>query len=317
MDHEIGAHCEHAGLQHHAQHLGNGAEATTEIARLLLTPHILPIGLAPARGDMAGHSHGNQCLSVAPARFREAIACDSSLRCRPCGRAHEDLGQQGQHNENDRSGQRCETDERMEGEANREIQRDPGQVEQGHGAESGEIGPHGIEVAQGLSAITASADPQRQTHQGIVDSSAQGFVERAADAHEDASANCIENTQGREQCRGENQKADQCGHAPARQHAVIDFQHEHGAGEHQNVAHAADQCGAIEGPAARGKRFREFRANRRTISFRWSTLHRLAPDEAQGAGVIAGQPRIAEFRRPMVRLCHEYRNLSPALPRQS
>ena len=83
MDHEIGAHCEHAGLQHHAQHLGNGAEATTEIARLLLTAHILPIGLAPSRGDMAGHSHGNQRLSVAPARFREAIACDSSLGCRP------------------------------------------------------------------------------------------------------------------------------------------------------------------------------------------------------------------------------------------
>ena len=76
------------------------------------------------------------------------------------------------------------------------------------GPSSGEIGPHRIEVAQGLSTITADTGPQGQSHQRIVDAATKGFVERAADAHEDASANCIENTQGREQCPGENQKAD-------------------------------------------------------------------------------------------------------------
>src|SRR6185312_12083565 len=49
-----------------------------------------------------------------------------------------------------------------------------------------------------------------------------------------------------EQCCDQNQQANQGWHAAARQHAIVDFEHEHGAGQHQHIAHAADDRGAIE-----------------------------------------------------------------------
>src|SRR5439155_23608031 len=105
----------------------------------------------------------------------------------------------------------------------------------------------------------------------------------------------------------QTQKPDQCRHTAAGQHAIINFQHEHRACEHQDVAHAADQGGAVEGTAARSKRVGEFRTNWR-MTLRLTTLHRLAPDEAQRPqpSNAAPPPNFA----PLL-LCHERYNLSP------
>jgi len=69
----------------------------------------------------------------------------------------------------------------MEGKADREIERDPGQIEQGDRAEAGEIGADGIEVAQRLEAVAAVASQQWQPHQRIVYTAAERLVERAAE----------------------------------------------------------------------------------------------------------------------------------------
>ena len=171
----------------------------------------------------------------------------------------------------------------MERETDCEVKRNPGQVEQRHRTEAGEIRANGIEIAQRLRAIAAGADPQRQSHQGVVDAAAQRFIERATDAHQNASANGIENAQRCEQGRGQHQQADERGHAAAGQHTVINFQHEHRASEHENIAHPADNRGAIEGAAARRERLRQLRANGGLFSVRLATLHRLVPDEARTA----------------------------------
>jgi len=53
---------------------------------------------------------------------------------------------------------------------------------------------------------------------------------------------------------GQDQKRDQGRHAAARQHPIVDFQHEQRAGEHQNVAHAAEQPDGKEGTATGAER---------------------------------------------------------------
>ena len=95
----------------------------------------------------------------------------------------------------------------------------------------------------------------------------------AADPDKNSSANCVENAEGREQHRHKDQQADQRWHAAARQHAIVDFEHEHRAGQHQHIAHAADDGRAVERAAARSERCREFRTNRKLASIRLATLH--------------------------------------------
>ena len=84
-----------------------------------------------------------------------------------------------------------------------------------------------------------------------------GLVERGADAAENATADQVEAAL----CdvdRRRGSPADQGRHAAARQHAVVDLQHEHRAGQVQQVAHAAEDADADEGVAAGAQRFAEF-----------------------------------------------------------
>ena len=55
----------------------------------------------------------------------------------------------------------------------------------------------------------------------------------------------------------EDGERDERRHAAARQHAVIDFQHEESAGEHQDVAHAGEHGDADQRAPAGGERGRE------------------------------------------------------------
>ena len=258
LDDEISAHRKHDGLQQHPENLGDCAEATAEVTRLLLAVHVLPVRLIPSCGNAASHSHGDERLSIASARFRETVAHDGSLRRRLGGRAHEDLGEQRQRDQDDRAGERRKSDERMECKADCEIQRDPGQIEERHRAKARKIGADGIEIAQRLHAVILTADAQWNSYERVVDAATERLVECAADPDKNSAPDCVEHPEGREQHRNENQQTDQRRHAAARQHAVVDFEHEHGAREHENIAHATDQRGAVKGTAARGKRLREF-----------------------------------------------------------
>ncbi len=169
MDHQIGADREHAGLQQHAQDFGGRAEPAADVAGAALVAHILPVGVAPASRHMADHTHGGERLGVAAAGFGEAVAHDGRLGRRLVGRAHEELGHHGQYDENDGAGQRGQADERMEYKTDREIERDPWQIEQRNRAEAGQISTDGVEIAQaagcprcGRRCATASAPACRR-----------------------------------------------------------------------------------------------------------------------------------------------------------
>ena len=142
----------------------------------------------------------------------------------------------------------------MEHETDGEIDRHPRQVEQRDRADAGEEHAHGVEIAQRLQPFALAADLERQPDDGVVDARAQGLVEAVADAHQDAAADEVDEALREVEAGDEDEQRDQRRHAAARQHAVVDFQHEQRAGEHQDVAHAGKQRNRQERPLAGAER---------------------------------------------------------------
>ena len=85
----------------------------------------------------------------------------------------------------------------------------------------------------------------------------QGFVERGADAAQDAAADQVEHALRHVEAAGEDDQADQGRNAAARQHPVVDLQHEDRAGQIEQVDHAAHQADADERRATGAQRVTE------------------------------------------------------------
>ena len=160
--------------------------------------------------------------------------------------------------QDDGADQRGEADQDMEGKADREIERQPRQIEERARPHAAEERADIVEVAQRLQAFVASADHQRQPHHGVEHARIERFVERGADAAEDAAADQVEHALGEVEPAGENDEADQGRHAAARQHPVVDLQHEDRAGQIEQVDDAAHHADANEGAAAGAQRLTEF-----------------------------------------------------------
>src|ERR1700743_1518609 len=103
-----------------------------------------------------------------------------------------------------------------------------------------------------------STDRQRQAHDGVEDAGVDRFVQRGADTTENAAAQEIENTLKEVHAAGEDREPNQRRNAPARQHAVIDLEHEQRAGQVEYVDHAADDADADKGAAACMQRSTKF-----------------------------------------------------------
>ena len=91
----------------------------------------------------------------------------------------------------------------MERETDREIERNPGQVEERDRTKAREKRPDGVKVAQRLNAVAAVSDDQRQPHDRVVDALAHCLVERVADPHHDAAADQVEDGERPVQAGGE------------------------------------------------------------------------------------------------------------------
>src|SRR5204862_4952873 len=95
-------------------------------------------------------------------------------------------------------------------------------------------------------------------HHGFEHARVEGFVERGSNAAENATADQVEAALGDVEAAGENHQADQGRHATARQHAVVDLQHENRAGKVQQIDHATHDADAEKGAATGAQRFTEF-----------------------------------------------------------
>ncbi len=82
----------------------------------------------------------------------------------------------------------------MEGETDRQIERQPWQIEQRARSHAGEERADVVEIAQRLQALVAGADHQRQTHDGVEHAGIEGFVERGPDTAEDSAPDQVEDT---------------------------------------------------------------------------------------------------------------------------
>ena len=250
MDHQIGADGEDRRLQGHAQDLGDGAETAGDVAGVLIAGEIFLVGLAPAPVEAPGHPHCDQHFGVAPAGGGQIVAPRCQTQSFPRRPARHELGHDGEGDQNDRADQRGQADHHMEGKADRQIERQPWQVEERAWPHAGEERANIVEIAQRLQALVASADRQRQAYNGIEHPAVERFIERGADPAQDSDPDQVESALGHVQSAGENGEADQGRHAAARQHPVVHLQHEQRAGQIQQVDHAAHDADADEGAAA-------------------------------------------------------------------
>jgi hypothetical protein len=250
MDHQPGADREQGGLQHHAQNLRHRTKAAGDVARARGARDVAAVEVAPVLGDAGGHAHGRDRLGVAPARLHQRAARCRELRgaARRAPRQH--FGQQGQGDEDDRAAERGKPDIGMEQKAHAEVDRQPRQVEQSDRAGAGEEAAYGVEVADRLRAFAPDAERERQADNGVIDAQAQRFVEAVADADQDPAADCVDDALRGVESTGQDQERDEGWNAAARYHPIVDFEHEQRAGEHQNVAHPAEQGDGHEGPPA-------------------------------------------------------------------
>ena len=146
----------------------------------------------------------------------------------------------------------------MERETDREIERQPRQVEERARSHAAEEGTNIVEIAQRLQTLVAGARDQRQPHHGVEHPLVERFIERGADPPEDPAADQVEHALRNVEAAGEDDQADQRRHAAAREHPVVDLQHEERAGQIEQVDHATHDADADEGGAAGAQRITEF-----------------------------------------------------------
>ena len=148
--------------------------------------------------------------------------------------------------------------QRMEQEADQQVERHPRQVEQrgrtGRDEERADL----IEVAHRRETVALPPGLERQLHHDVVDARAQPLVERRRDAHHHARADHVEDALEGEQRQRQDRQGDQRRNAPARQHPVIHFQHVERAGEIEDVDQAADHRDRDEGVPAGRHRLAQF-----------------------------------------------------------
>ena len=130
VDHQIGADPEHRGLQHHAQHFCDRAEPAADVAGALVARQIFLVGLAPALVQPPGHAHRDQHFGVAPARGGKVVAPRRKPHGFPGRPARHEFGDQRQRHQDDGAGQRGDAEQPVEGEADRHIEGQPGQIEE-------------------------------------------------------------------------------------------------------------------------------------------------------------------------------------------
>jgi len=104
-----------------------------------------------------------------------------------------------------------------------------------------------------LRALAFAADLQRQAHDRVIDPAAHRFVEAVAHPHQDTASDRVNHALRGVQTGNQKEQRHQCRHASARQNAIINFEHEQRAGEHQKVAHAAEDGGGDKGSPTRAE----------------------------------------------------------------
>jgi len=95
-----------------------------------------------------------------------------------------------------------------------------------------------------------------------------------ADPHQDAAPDRVNHALSGIQTGNQKEQRYQRRHASARQNAVVNFEHEQRAGEHQQVAHAAENGGRDKGSPARAEGGCKFRTGRLLLRRSEGRIHK-------------------------------------------
>ncbi len=239
----------------------------------------------------------------ASARLLRAPTCIAAMRDGP---ARHEFRHQRQAGQDQRADQRRDADPRMEQEADQNVDRHPGQIEQRERPGGDQEGADLIEVAQRREAVALRARAQRELHHDVVDPRAQPLVERRRDAHQDARADDVEHALEGEQRQRQHRQRDQRRHAPARKHPVVDLEHVERAGQIENVDQAAHQADRDEGVPACRQRLAQLgclrRAGRGTGRARQRHCVPISPRQAPPSPYRAGSATPASIcNAPLLR----------------
>ena len=131
-----------------------------------------------------------------------------------------------------------------------------------------------------MGTLAFGTDLERQADDCIIHPPTHRLVQAVTDPHQDAAPDGVNHALGGVQARHQNEQGDQRRHAAAWQNAIVDFKHEQRAGEHQNIAHAAERGSRDKGSPARAQRIGKFRTHglllRRTGSVVHQTLRTIS-----------------------------------------
>ncbi len=177
IDHQPGADAEHGRLQDHAQDPGKGGHAAGDVGDALLGGEIAPVVIVPQLVEAAAHAHGLHDLGIAAARFGEphaTVGDGSGVARRLPG---QELGGHGDGDQDQAAHRRRPADQRMEHEADAEIERHPRQVEEGRRSHGRHEGADAVEVMHRLEGGRRDG-LERQLAGEIEDAMAQRLVDR-------------------------------------------------------------------------------------------------------------------------------------------
>ena len=194
VDHQVGADAERRRLQRHPEDLRHRAEAAGDIGRLLLARHVAVIRLRPERAEAPPHAHRVEHLRVAATGFCERIAilreADHHLGGAP--RLH--VRQDRQPDQENGPNHRGDADPGVEGEADRQVERDPGKVEQCRRTEPGQEAANLVKISQGLEAIADLPRFQGKLRERREDPLAKRAIDRRPDPDQDATAQKVQDS---------------------------------------------------------------------------------------------------------------------------
>ena len=245
-DHEIGAQPEDHRLQQEPQHLRGAAEAAGDVAQAGGGRDIAVVDPGPALPKRTAHSHRHDGLAAAALRLHHDRAPARVLRERLGRGAAGALGQQGHREEGDGADRRRHPEPGVDEETDGQEHRDPGQINNGDRARTGQKAADRIEVADRLGAVAGVPAGHGQADHRAVHRQREALVEHRRGPHHHARADQVEHALEGIGADQEDRERNQRRHAPAAQDPVVDLQHVERAGEHQQVHHAREQRHAPE-----------------------------------------------------------------------
>ena len=245
-DHEIGAQPEDHRLQQEPQHLRGAAETAGDVAQAGGGRDIAVVDPGPALPKRTAHSHRHDGLAAAALRLHHDRAPARVLRERLGRGAAGALGQQGHREEGDGADRRRHPEPGVDEETDGQEHRDPGQINDGDRARTGQKAADRIEVADRLGAVAGVPAGHGQADHRAVHRQGEALVEHRRGPHHHARADQVEHALEGIGADQEDRERNQRRHAPAAQDPVVDLEHVERPGEHQQVHHAREQRNAPE-----------------------------------------------------------------------